>query len=94
MNSSGRGSGLVEFLMERNKNAATTKTKALKNGWLTYTQDYYSFLEFKPLPSQKTFVNHTAPKTVGDGDTTEAYTADYDVIDNSEIFFCDIQEQQ
>ena len=87
MNSSGRGSGLVEFLMERNKNAATTKTKALKNGWLTYTQDYYSFLEFKPLPSQKTFVNHTAPKTIGDGDTTEAYTADYDVIDNSEIFF-------
>ncbi len=87
MNSSGRGSGLVEFLMERNKNAATNKTKALKNGWLTYTQDYYSFLEFKPLPSQKTFVNHTAPKTIGDGDTTEAYTADYDVIDNSEIFF-------
>ena len=87
MNTSNRGSGLIEFLMERNKNAESTKAKALENGWLAYTQSYYSFLEFKPLAAQNTFVNHTAPDTIGETDTTEAYTTDYDVIDNSEIFY-------
>jgi len=87
MNTSNRGSGLIEFLMERNKNAESTKAKALENGWLAYSQSYYSFLEFKPLASQNTFVNHTAPDTIGETDTTEAYTADYNIIDNSEIFY-------
>jgi len=87
MNTSNRGSGLIEFLMERNKNAESTKAKALENGWLAYTQSYYSFLEFKPLAAQNTYINHTAPDTIGETDTTEAYTADYDIIDNSEIFY-------
>ena len=87
MNTSNRGSGLIEFLMERNKNAESTKAKALENGWLAYSQSYYSFLELKPLASQNTFVNHTAPDTIGETDTTEAYTADYNIIDNSEIFY-------
>ena len=87
MNTSNRGAGLIEFLMERNKNAESTKAKALENGWLAYTQSYYSFLELKPLASQNTFVNHTAPDSIGETDTTEAYTADYDIIDNSEIFY-------
>jgi len=87
MNTSNRGSGLIEFLMEKNKNAEATKAKALENGWLAYTQSYYSFLEFKPLAAQNTFVNNTAPDTIGEADTTEAYTADYDIIDNSEIFY-------
>ena len=87
MNTSNRGSGLIEYLMDRNKNAASTKAKALKNGCLTYNQNFYSFLEFKPLAAQNTFVNHTAPKTIGESETTEAYTADYNIIDNSKIFY-------
>jgi len=87
MNTSNRGSGLIEYLMDRNKNAASTKAKALKNGWLTYNQSFYSFLEFKPLAAQNTFVNHTAPKTIGESGTTEAYTEDYNVIHNSNIFY-------
>ena len=87
MNTSNRGSGLIEYLMDRNKNAVSTKAKALENGWLTYNQSYYSFLELKPLAAQNTFVNHAAPKTIGESDTTEAYTEDYDIIDNSEIFY-------
>ncbi|RTZ70593.1 MAG: hypothetical protein DSZ35_00260 [Verrucomicrobia bacterium] len=87
MNTSNRGSGLIEYLMDRNKNAVSTKAKALENGWLTYNQSFYSFLEFKPLAAQNTFVNHTAPKTMGESDTTEAYTEDYNVIDNSNIFY-------
>ena len=76
MNTSNRGSGLIEYLMDRNKNAVSAKSKALENGWLTYTSSVYSFLEIKPLAAQNTFVNHTAPKTIGETDTTEAYTAD------------------
>ena len=87
MNTSNRGSGLIEFLMERNKNAESTKAKALENGWLAYSQSYYSFLEFKPLAAQNTYINHTAPDTIGETDATVAYTADYDIIDNSEIFY-------
>ena len=87
MNTSNRGSGLIEFLMDRNKNAESTKAKAVENGWLTYNQSFYSFLEFKPLAAQNTFVNHTAPDTIGEPDTTKAYTVDYDIIDNSEIFY-------
>jgi len=87
MNTSNRGSGLIEYLMDRNKNAVSTKAKALENGWLTYNKSFYSFLELKPLAAQNTFVNHAAPKTIGGSDTTEAYTADYSVIDNSKIFY-------
>ena len=87
MNTSNRGSGLIEYLMDRNKNAASTKAKALENGWLTYNKSFYSFLELKPLAAQNTYVNHAAPKTIGGSDTTEAYTADYSVIDNSKIFY-------
>jgi len=87
MNTSNRGSGLIEYLMDRNKNAESTKAKALESGWLAYNQSYYSFLEFKPLAAQNTSVNHAAPDTIGEPDTTDAYTNDYDIIDNSEIFF-------
>ena len=87
MNTSDKGSGLIEFLMERNKNAESTKSKALQNGWLTYSKSTYSFLELQPLAAQSTFVNHTAPETPGETDTTEAYTADYKVIDNSNVFY-------
>ena len=87
MNTSNRGSGLIEYLMDRNKNAVSAKAKALENGWLNYKQSFYSFLELKPLAAQNTFVNHTELKIIGESDTTEAYTADYNVIDNSNIFY-------
>jgi hypothetical protein len=87
MNTSNRGSGLIEYLMDRNKNAVSTKAKALKNGWLNYNQSFYSFLELKPLAAQNTYVNHTEPKTIGESNTTEAYTADYNIIDNSNVFY-------
>ena len=87
MNTSNKGSGLIEYLMDRNKNAVSAKAKALENGWLNYNQSFYSFLELKPLAAQNTFVNHTEPKIIGESDTTEAYTADYNVIDNSNIFY-------
>ena len=87
MNTSNRGSGLIEYLMDRNQNAVSTKAKALKTGWLNYNQSFYSFLELKPLDAQNTYVNHTKPKTIGGSNTTEAYTADYNIIDNSNIFY-------
>jgi hypothetical protein len=87
MNTSNRGSGLVEFLMDRNKDAVSTKSKALENGWLTYDKNIYSFIEFEPLAKQKTFVNLSAPKTPGEPDTTDAYTEDYNAIDNSKLFY-------
>jgi hypothetical protein len=87
MNTSNRGSGLIEYLMDRNKNAVSAKAKALENGWLNYKQSFYSFLELKPLAAQNTFVNHTEPEIIGESDTTEAYTADYNAIDNSNIFY-------
>ncbi len=87
MNTSNRGSGLIEYLMDRNQNAVSTKAKALKNGWLNYNQSFYSFLELKPLAAQNTYVNHTEPKTIGESNTTEAYTADYNIIDNSNVFY-------
>ena len=73
--------------MDRNQNAVSTKAKALKTGWLNYNQSFYSFLELKPLDAQNTYVNHTKPKTIGGSNTTEAYTADYNIIDNGNIFY-------
>ena len=87
MNTANKGSGLIEYLMERNKNAMLAKSNALENGWLSYNSDVYSFLELKPLAAQNTLVNHTAPEITATTDTTEAYTADYNIIENSELFF-------
>ena len=87
MNTTGKGSGLIEFLMDKNINAMPTKNKALKSGWVGYTSSIYSFLELKPLPAQKTFINHTAPETVGETDATEAYTKDYNEVDSSKLFY-------
>lgn len=87
MNTSDKGSGLIEFLMDRNKKAKATKEKAIANGWRTYGQGNYSFLELRPLPSQNTFINLEAPRQKGGTDTTEAYTTDYQAIDNSKVFY-------
>ena len=87
MNTTGKGSGLLEFLMDKNINAMPTKNKALKSGWTGYTSSIYSFLELKPLLSQKSLINHTAPETIGEADTTEAYTNDYNKVDSSKLFY-------
>lgn len=87
MNTTGKGSGLLEFLMDKNINAMPTKNKALKSGWTGYTSSIYSFLELKPLSSQKSLINHTAPETIGEADTTEAYTNDYNKVDSSKLFY-------
>lgn len=87
MNTTGKGSGLLEFLMDKNINAMPTKNKALKSGWTGYTSSIYSFLELKPLSSQKSLINHTAPETIGESDTTEAYTNDYKKVDSSKLFY-------
>ena len=79
-NSSDHGSGLLEFLMDHNLNAAAMKTTATSNGWTTYTGSQYSFLIFEPLTSQQTYVNDTAPAVAGGNETTEAYTDDYTAI--------------
>tara|TARA_B100000575_G_C23002186_1_gene577454 strand:+ start:423 stop:614 length:192 start_codon:yes stop_codon:yes gene_type:complete len=44
--------------MDKNINAMSTKNKALKSGWTGYTSSIYSFIELKPLPSQKYFIQH------------------------------------
>jgi hypothetical protein len=85
MNTSSHGSGLLEFLMDHDANAAATKAAAIAGGWTTYTAPNYSFLTFDPLPSQKTYVNDTAPAISGQTDTTEAYTPDYDELDSSQL---------
>jgi hypothetical protein len=85
MNTSSNGSGLLEFLMDHDANAAATKAAAIAGGWTTYTAPNYSFLTFDPLPSQKTYVNDTAPAISGQTDTTEAYTPDYDELDSSQL---------
>ena len=87
LNSANRGSGLLEFLMDRNDDAAAMKAIALASGWTTYASPTYVFLTLEPLSSQKTYINHTAPVSPGQTDTTEAYTADYDEIANSQILF-------
>ena len=87
MNTGGKGSGLIEFLMERNQDAEAAKNRALDNGWLTYTGNAYGFLELEALPAQQTLVNHTAPETSGQNDTTEAYSEDYDVIDHENVYY-------
>ena len=87
MNTTGKGSGLLEFLMDKNINAMPTKNKALKSGWTGYTSSIYSFLELKPLSSQNSLINHTAPETIGEADTTEAYTNDYNKVDSSKLFY-------
>jgi hypothetical protein len=79
MNSFNQGSGLLDFLMDHNPNAAAMKTTATGNGWTTYT-GAYSFLIFQPLAAQKTYVNDEAPAVPGGHETTEAYTDDYTVI--------------
>jgi hypothetical protein len=87
MNTQGKGSGLIEYLMERNQNAMLDKNRALESGWPTYTSDAYGFLELEALPAQNTLANHTAPETAGETDTTEAYSADYKVIDHAEVYY-------
>ncbi|MFP6904075.1 MAG: hypothetical protein VCG02_02570, partial [Verrucomicrobiota bacterium] len=87
LNSANPGSGLLEFLMDRNEDAAAMKAIAVASGWTTYASPTYSFLTLEPLSSQKTYINHTAPASPGQTDTTEAYTGDYNEIASSQIFF-------
>ena len=87
LNSASQGSGLLEFLMDRNEDAAAMKAIAVASGWTTYASPTYSFLTLEPLSSQKTYINHTAPASPGQTDTTEAYTGDYDEIASSRMFF-------
>ena len=87
MNTTNKGSGLIEYLMEKNINSMFDKSKSVENGWLGYKSDIYSFLRLKPLGSQKTFSNQEKPKIEGNNDTTEAYTKDYKEVDNSEVDF-------
>ena len=87
MNTTNKGSGLIEYLMEKNINSMFDKSKSVENGWPGYESDMYTFLRLKPLGSQKTFVNQEEPDIIGDNDTTEAYTNDYKEIDNSGIHF-------
>ena len=87
MNTTNKGSGLIEYLMEKNINSMFDKSKSVENGWLGYKSDIYSFLRLKPLGSQKTFSNQEKPEIEGDNDTTEAYTKDYKEVDNSEVDF-------
>jgi hypothetical protein len=87
LNSASHGSGLLDFLMDHNEDADEMKAIALTNGWTTYSSDNYSFLKMEPLPSQKTYINHTAPASPGQTNTTEAYTADYNKIANDELLY-------
>ena len=87
MNTTNKGSGLIEYLMEKNINSMFDKSKSVENGWLGYKSDIYSFLRLKPLGSQKTFSNQEKPEIEGKNDTTEAYTKDYKEVDNSEVDF-------
>jgi len=87
LNSISHGSRLLDFLMDHNDDAAAMKSIALANGWTTYASDNYSFLTMEPLPSQKTYINHTAPASPGQTDTTEAYTTDYDKITNDQLLY-------
>ncbi len=87
LNSASRGSGLLEFLMDHNDDAAKMKATALDSGWTTYGSANYSFLTLQPLSSQKAYINHTAPASAGQTDTTEAYTADYEAIANSQLHY-------
>ena len=87
LNSASSGSGLLEFLMEHNDDAAAMKAVALGSGWATYGSANYSFLTFEPLSSQKTYINDTAPASPGQTGTTEAYTADYDEISNNQLLY-------
>ena len=87
MNTTNKGSGLIEYLMEKNINSMFDKSKSVENGWLGYKSDIYSFLRLKPLGTQKTFSNQEKPEIEGNNDTTEAYTKDYKEVDNSEVDF-------
>ncbi len=87
LNSANHGSGLLEFLMDRNEEAAAMKAIAVASGWTTYASPTYSFLTLEPLSSQKTYINLAAPASPGQTDTTEAYTGDYDEISSSRMFF-------
>lgn len=87
LNSTTLGSGLLDFLMDHNHDAEAMKAIALANGWTTYTSENYSFLTMQPLPSQKTHINHTAPASPGQTNTTEAYTTDYDKIANDQLLY-------
>ncbi len=87
LNSANHGSGLLEFLMDRNEEAAAMKAIAVASGWTTYASPTYSFLTLEPLSSQKTYINLAAPASPGQTETTEAYTGDYDEISSSRMFF-------
>ena len=87
LNSASRGSGLLDFLMDHNDDAAAMKEIALASGWTTYASANYSFLTLEPLSSQKIYINHTAPASPGQTDTTKAYTADYDEIANNQLLY-------
>ena len=87
MNSGDTGSGLLEFLMDNNINAADMKSAAVSGGWASYTGSNYSFLTFQPLASHSTYLNGEAPSSPGGLETTEAYTDDYTLIPSTNLFF-------
>lgn len=87
MNSGSAGSGLLEFLMDNNLNAAAMKATATSGGWAGYTAANYSFLTFQPLASHKTYINTDAPSSPGGQETTRAYTDDYTEIPSDGLLF-------
>ena len=52
LNSANHGSGLLEFLMDRNEDAAAMKAIAVASGWTTYASPTYSFLTLEPLSTE------------------------------------------
>ena len=94
MNTTSKGSGLLEYVMEHQGQAATDKESAIEAGWHTYTADKYRFLKLEPLEGQKTFVNQEGPQQAGQTDTTRAYSEDYRTIDHETLFFTLYQNSQ
>ena len=94
MNTTSKGSGLLEYVMEHQGQAATDKESAIEAGWHTYTADKYRFLKLEPLEGQKTFVNQEGPQQAGQTDTTRAYSEDYRTIDHETLFFTLYQNTQ
>ena len=61
MNTTSKGSGLLEYVMEHQGQAATDKESAIEAGWHTYTADKYRFLKLEPLEGQKPLSTKKAP---------------------------------
>lgn len=94
MNTTSKGSGLLEYVMEHQGQATQHKARAVESGWTTYTSEKYRFLELQPLEGQQSFVNRKAPERVGETDTTRAYSEDYQLIEHDGLFFALYQNTQ